>query len=89
MNLGNDFAHGVNLKLSVIDQIFELIKDNDNAERLKETKIEFQKTNMEEVIKKLIRVRKKNYNKALEVREKEEKIVMSEIKDLDLILKIY
>ena len=44
---------------------------------------------MEEVIKKLIRVRKKNYNKALEVREKEEKIVMSEIKDLDLILKIY
>ena len=89
LNLGNDFAHGVNLKLSVIDQIFELIKDNDNAERLKETKIEFQKTNMEEVIKKLIRVRKKNYNKALEVREKEEKIVMSEIKDLDLILKIY
>ena len=89
LNIGNEFAHNVDLNSSIVDQMFELIKDNDNEEKLKETKIEFQKTNMDRVIKKLIQVRKENYNKPIEVRENEEKIVLSEVKDLDLILKIY
>ena len=89
LNIGNEFAHNVDLNSSIVDQMFELIKDNDNEEKLKETKIEFQKTNMDRVIKKLIQVRKENYNKPIEVRENEEKNVLSEVKDLDLILKIY
>ena len=89
LNIGNDFAHNVDLNGSVIDQMFELIKDNDNEEKLKETKIEFQKSDMDIVIKKLIRVRKQNYNKPIEVRENEEKMILSEVKDLDLILKIH
>ena len=89
LNIGNEFAHNVDLNSSIVDQMFELIKDNDNEEKLKETKIEFQKTNMDRVIKKLIQVRKENYNKPIEVRESEEKNVLSEVKDLDLILKIY
>ena len=89
LNIGNEFAHNVDLNSSIVDQMFELIKDNDNEEKLKKTKIEFQKTNMDRVIKKLIQVRKENYNKPIEVRENEEKNVLSEVKDLDLILKIY
>ena len=89
LNIGNEFAHNVDLNSSIVDQMFELIKNNDNEEKLKETKIEFQKTNMDRVIKKLIQVRKENYNKPIEVRENEEKNVLSEVKDLDLILKIY
>ena len=89
LNIGNEFAHNVDLNSSIVDQMFELIKDNDNEEKLKETKIEFQKTNMDRVIKKLIQVRKENYNKPIEMRENEEKNVLSEVKDLDLILKIY
>ena len=89
LNIGNEFAHNVDLNSSIVDQMFELIKDNDKEEKLKETKIEFQKTNMDRVIKKLIQVRKENYNKPIEVRESEEKNVLSEVKDLDLILKIY
>jgi chromosome segregation ATPase len=54
LNIGNEFAHNVDLNSSIVDQMFELIKDNDNEEKLKETKIEFQKTNMDRVIKKLI-----------------------------------
>ena len=89
LNIGNEFAHNVDLNSSIVDQMFELIKDNDNEEKLKETKIEFQKTNMDRVIKKLIQVRKENYNKPIEVRENEEKNVLSEVKDLDLILKLH
>ena len=89
LNIGNEFAHNVDLNSSIVDQMFELIKDNDNEEKLKKTKIEFQKTNMDRVIKKLIQVRKENYNKSIEMRENEEKNVLSEINDLDLILKLH
>ena len=87
LHLGNGLAHDINLNRSFIEQMFELIKDKANEDRLEETKLEFKKTNMEEIIKELIIVRKNNYNKAEDVKEREEQIVMSKVKDLDLILK--
>ena len=84
--MGNELAHKFDVKLSIIEQIFSSIfpKEFHEFEIIKDI---IQKNGGDDVMKAMILNRKNNYYN-LDIMKKNEKIILSKVKDIKFIFKI-